>query len=404
MLVQRIFSKFKILKGRDIIGFFKLGITFIPGRIYSVFNKNVWMITELKENARDNGYWLFKYVRENCPDVQAFYPILKTSSDYKFVEALGNTVEFGSLTHFMLFWASKKYIGTTKEHGFPDERTCEFFINRKMIPFKYVFLNHGFARGYSGIVNAHKTKYDMICAMCKREKEIIVNINDQPEEKVSSIGFCRHDNLNDDLLDKRCILFMPTWRRWLDYRHETDKEIINQIKEEYFQSKYYNKCMEIIKSEKIIKFLEEKDLYLVMYLHGYAQEYSRYFVSDSDRIIVAHKDDMLVQDLLKTATFLITDYSSVYFDYAYMKKPMVYYQYDKEEFSEKQYSESEFYTYENDGFGPIVYNFEDLLYEIERSYNTGFIMDDKYLDRVNCFFDNFDNNHCEQIYKLIEEL
>lgn len=52
-----------------------------------------------------------------------------------------------------------------------------------------------------------------------------------------------------------------------------------------------------------------------------------------------------VQALLKSAAFLVTDYSSIAFDFAYMYKPMVYFQFDQERFREGQYP-SGYFRYE----------------------------------------------------------
>lgn len=394
----------KIFKLKDIVGFTKLFLTFIPGKIMKLFNRDIWVVSELKENARDNGYWMFKYIRENYPNKKVYYPIKKKSSDYKKVKVLGNVVEFGSMKHFLLFWAASKYLGTTKEHGFPDERTCQFFHLRGLSGFKYIFLNHGVARGYSGIVDGNITRYDLVIAMSESEKETMIKMCNRKPENVVATGFCRHDNLGDDMLDKRLILFMPTWRNWLDFRHETDKATIEDIKNNYLQSEYYKRCNEMVTSKEVVRLLEENDLKLVMYLHGYAQGYSEYFKPASDRIQVAKKEDFFVQDLLKQATYLITDYSSVIFDFAYMKKPCCYYQYDKEEFSKNQYSESEYYTYEDHGFGPIFTELSQILEHIKAAMDKDFKMEEKYLNRVENYFPSFDNKHSERIYEIIDKL
>lgn len=63
------------IRPRDIPSIVKLSFTFAPAKIYKRLYKDVWIITEYPENARDNGYWLFKYVRENYPKKRVFYPI-----------------------------------------------------------------------------------------------------------------------------------------------------------------------------------------------------------------------------------------------------------------------------------------------------------------------------------------
>ena len=392
------------IRPEDIPSMIMLVCSFIPGKIHKIRHKDVWVVAEYAENARDNGYWLFKYIRENYPEKEVYYPIRKNASDYKKVQNLGNVIEFDGWKHYVLFWAANKFIGTTKFHGFPGERISGGLFELKFHRFKYIFLNHGFARGVSSIVNAHQTNYDLLIAMSPLEKEIMIQMNDQKEEKVKAIGFCRHDNLDDSMLDPKMIVLMPTWRKWLDFRHEKNNRKIEEIRTEYLESSYYKQYNRLINDPELLDYLEKNDLKLVFYLHGYAQAYTKYFQSPSKRVIIAEKEEYFVQDLLKQASFLITDYSSVYFDYAYMKKPMVYFQFDAEEFAEKQYAESEYYTYQENGFGPIVHSVEEVVHEIEKSHQNQFQIEQKYRDRVENFFVNFDTTHCEKTYKLIDEL
>lgn len=392
------------IRVKDLVYMFKLAVSYIPGKVYKSFNKDVWIISESPENARDNGYWLFKYVREHYPEKKVFYPIKSNCFDFSKIEALGNYIKPGSWRHYILFWAASKYIGTTKYHGFPDERICAGIFEMGMSGFKYVFLNHGFTRGHSNIVDGNKTSYSLIFAMSEIEKKIIVELNYQEEKKVKAIGFCRHDNLDNSIVDPKLIVVMPTWRRWLDYRHAESKERIEKLKKDFLVSSYYESYTNLINNEDLLKFLEDKNLKLVLYFHGYAQEYLSYFKSASDRIIIAKKEEYFIQDLLKQAAFLITDYSSVAIDYGYMKKAMLYYQFDAEEFAEKQYSNSKYYNFEEDGFGPIVNRLEDVVDTLKKSYQHGFIMEQQYVDRVNRFFPSFDTKHCERTYEIISGL
>ena len=79
----------------------------------------------------------------------------------------------------------------------------------------------------------------------------------------------------------------------------------------------------------------------------------------NNSIIIAHKDDYDVQDLLIRSSVLVTDYSSVFFDFAYMGKPVIYYQFDEDEFRKNHYQEG-YFSYREHGFGRV------LKYENER--------------------------------------
>ena len=392
------------LRPQDIPALFKLALTFIPAKIYKIRHKDIWTVTEYPENARDNGYWIFKYIRENYPEKEVYYPIHKHASDYGKVESLGNTVEFSGWKHYFLFWASNKYLGTTKYHGFPSERICAGLFELKMHRFQYVFLNHRFARGVSNIVNGNDTNYDLIIAMSELEKTIMVELNHQSPDRIQAIGFCRQDNLIEKECEPGLIVIMPTWRRWLDYRHEKNVHKIEDIKKQFAVSSYYREYSQLIQDPELLQYLEEKNLRIIFYLHGYAQAYSGCFSSPSDRVMIAEKEEFFVQDLLKRAAFLITDYSSVSCDYVYMKKPMIYFQFDAEEFAEKQYAESSYFTYEKNGFGPVVSTREEVIRAIQEAYMNGFQMDPEYEKRTTEFFKYFGNKHCEMTYKLVDEL
>lgn len=389
---------------RDAGSAIKILLTFLPAKLYKRFHKDIWVICEDAQSARDNGYWFFRYVRERYPKKEAYYPIKSDSADYERVKPFGNLVEFGSFRHYFLWWAAAKFIGTTKYHGFPDERLLAGFFEYRLHRFQYIFLNHGFARGQSNIVDARLTNYQLLIAMSELEKTIIVKLNGQDPEKVKAIGFCRHDNLEDEAQDKSLILVMPTWRTWLDFRHERSKKKRKEILQKYLASDYYKKYKELLEDKGLIACLEERDLKLVFYLHGFAQAYVPYFSSPSKRVIIAKKEDYLVQDLLKKAAFLITDYSSVAFDYAYMKKPLCYFQFDAYEFEKEQYGQSEYFTYRQNGFGPVVDTVEGAREELLKACERGFAMEEKYRVRAQEFFPNFGKDHCERTYELVESL
>ena len=56
-------AKIKKMTIKDYISLVKIIITFFPGKIYKIFNPDIWLISERENEARDNGYWLFKFIR-----------------------------------------------------------------------------------------------------------------------------------------------------------------------------------------------------------------------------------------------------------------------------------------------------------------------------------------------------
>ena len=75
-----------------------------------------------------------------------------------------------------------------------------------------------------------------------------------------------------------------------------------------------------INNQNLIDYLDKNDLELVFYPHFEIQRFLKDFHSVSPRVIIASFNDYDVQELLMNSKMLITDFSSVFFDFAYMGK------------------------------------------------------------------------------------
>ena len=104
-----------------------------------------------------------------------------------------------------------------------------------------------------------------------------------------------------------------------------------------------------------------------------------------------------IYPLKKKSSILITNYSSVLFDFAYMKKPALYYQFNKYHFKED-------FDYETEGFGKVIKDQETLFKELEQILKNNCQMDPKYVKRVENFFEYIDENNCQRIYEEIKKL
>ena len=142
---------------------------------------------------------------------------------------------------------------------------------------------------------------------------------------------------------------------------------------------------------------------MIFYPHYEIQRYLDLFLFSNEHIIIASKDEYDVQELFKTCNLLITDYSSVFFDFCYLKKPVIYYQFDSEEFFSSHYRKG-YFSYENDGFGKIVENEKELFSELKKVINRNFLMEPIYEKRVLNTFSYFDSNNCNRIYDEIKKL
>lgn len=98
-------NKLKKVKIKDILGIFIFIIVLIPSLVYKTYlkitKKEVWLICELKDMCRDNGYHFFKYMSEEHPEIKTFYAINKKCPDYnKIIKYDSKIIQWESLKHY----------------------------------------------------------------------------------------------------------------------------------------------------------------------------------------------------------------------------------------------------------------------------------------------------------------
>lgn len=205
-------------------------------------------------------------------------------------------------------------------------------------------------------------KWDYLISPNKYSTEIFKRAF-QFDKKVLETGYPRNDyliNCNNDKeisrikqsihvpSDKKVILYAPTWRD-------------NQF---YGRGRYkFDIEMDL---DKLKKELSEEYIILLRlhYLIAENLDISQYsgFVFD----LSYHED---IRELYIISDILITDYSSVFFDYANLKRPMIFYVYDIDEYRDNL--RGFYFDFENEAPGPLVKTTEELINEINKLKSEG---------------------------------
>lgn len=391
-------NKLKFVKFKDLLSIFLMIITFLPAMIAKIFIRNFWLICEDKNEARDNGYWFFKYMREKHPECKVAYAINKKAPDYQKVKNLGKVISFGGLSHWFWYFVADKNISSQK-NGKPNAAVC--YLLEVVFKFRKnnrVFLQHGIIISDLEFLYFKNTNMKRFCVSTYQEEKYLQEHFGYPEENIVLTGLCRFDNLNDNKVNKNQILVMPTWRQWIA-RDVEMAEIEGTTN--FLESNYFKHWQEILESKELDKLLKKFDKTLIFYPHRNMQKYLDNFKTSSDRIIIASFKDYDVQQLLKTSALMITDYSSVFFDFAYMKKPIIFYQFDEKKFREYQYAEG-YFSYKDNGFTEWTETKNDLLKCLENALTNNLELRDK--NAVDKYFPYHDNKNCERTYEMIKNI
>lgn len=350
-------------------------ITRKVGRLF--FGKNVWLISDRGDMAGDNGEALFLFLH-NKP-VKAYYAISKDSPDYMRLSAIGNVIPYGSFLFRFLLCVSDAYLSSYVFYMENHEETPQ------------IFLQHGVTgNDISKYVNGSSHSNFYIITSGNTEKNSFHEEQYKVlKEHVWLTGLPRYDRLYNK--PEKIITVSLTWR----------KNLLNMSKEEILNSSYFKAYQSILEDDDLIAFLEKRGYKLYFKMHPMMKEYDLF-----DRF---HENVELwnesYTDIFGKSDLLITDYSSIAFDFAYLGKPVIYYQFDEESFWSGTHSLSKgYFDYRKDGFGEVVTSYKELKEFIYSYVENSCVVKPEFSGRVNRFFTYRDKNNSERVYNKVLEL
>ncbi|MGE7121268.1 CDP-glycerol glycerophosphotransferase family protein [Peribacillus sp. NPDC046944] len=361
-------------------------------RFLNVFKqkKDVWLIGERIYKAQDTGYHFFKYMRENHPDKEVYYVIEEGSVEAKNVEPLGNVLYFKSKEHIKKTLESTRVISSHHPDYLYPLRTSTF---KKRVKSIKVFLQHGVMGTKNMVANYGKNstsgfKTDIFLVSSDFEKNMIVTDFGYNEKEVFATGLSRFDSLfNNDVSVKRQLLIIPTWRDWI-----TSDEI-------FLESEYFERYQELVNHPFLHALSKNFGFEIIFCLHPNMQKFTSYFKDAPVRVISQGEVD--VQRLIKESSIMITDYSSVAFDFSFLHKPVIYYQFDRDRFIGRRPSHLDL---DNDLPGEISNELDELLAILDKYAKNDFTMENKYIDRANRFIKYRDVHASERIFEVIQNV
>ena len=388
-------NKIKDVRFTDMVSFFPFlfasAMKPFAGSRYS----ESWIVCEEPGEARDNGFWFFKYLTENHPEIDSYYAIRQDSADYAKVSELGKTIRYGSFRHWLAYLACRYNISSQKG-GKPNAAMCSFLELNNLIHVDNVFLQHGITVNDARWLYADRSRFRFFITGTRPETEYINERFGYAENVVQYEGFPRFDSLHDFEVVKNRILIMPSWRAWF---HEKSSQV--EKEDANFEiSDYLRAWGSLLQSRRLLDLVQTYDLEVVFYPHRNMQPYLHCFKDIPPEIILASDKEYDIQDLLKTSEMMITDFSSVFFDMVYMKKPVVFYQFDEQKFRQQQYGQG-YFDYHNNAFGKTFDREEDVLEELEAIVRNHYEVSAQYLEAHRKTFEKYDQENSKRIVQLL---
>ena len=366
--------------------------------------KNIWLFADREFMARDSAEEVFKYAnsQENSNSRRTYFVVDKKTEDYKRMKQYGNVVGYHTLKYKLLF-LNAKYLISSHADGYVNNefgKSRRFYVD--LYKFKYIYLTHGvLLHDSSAWLNRINKNIELNVVTSPMEYESILkgNYYFKPCQLIKT-GLPRNDKMfNNDIKEENKILIMASWRSTL-----TGPVIIGTQKRQYNpkfkESEYYNFYNNLFNDKKLQEILKKYNYRIKFCIHPSFRAQFKDFIGN-DFVDVAIDVDSQYETV--SSKMLITDYSSAACDFAYLRKPVIYANFDLDHIYDIHYYNKGYFDYDIHGFGPNCKTYEDTIEQIIKTIENNCIMEDKYKKRCDAFFYHKDNNSTKRVYEALIE-
>lgn len=362
---------------------------------------DAWVVMDRDNSANDCGEIFYKWLRVNRPQVKAYFVLRKDVPDWKRLRSEGiKPVAHGSQQWKDLMLNARHMISSQID---------EYVVNPLPVAecgkrqWKFTFLQHGV------------TKDNIFNWFNQKEIDVFITSTDEEYDYCAGPGPSRFGNREvrltgmprfDDLLrqaknvgpdEQRYLLVAPTWRFYLIGAAGTGND--RSLNSEFMATTYARAWSQLLHSEELQRISEAAGTTIAFMPHPNVQPYLDQFELPSWVTVLRHQD-VDIRAILARSSMMITDYSSIAFDLAYLYRHVVYFQFDKAEFfSGGHVFTPGYFDYLENGFGPVANDLHQVLASV-REVLTGSI-DDRYAERMRSTFPVRDGGNCQRTYEAI---
>lgn len=372
--------------------------------------RDAWVLMDRIHDADDNGERLFEYLRATRPDINAWFVLERGTPDWERLRARGERrlVAHGSWTWKMLMlncaWLLASHVDTA------IERPPRIMRIQPEPTWRLGFLQHGV------------TKDDLSRWLNRVEVELFA-VSTEPElasvvgdgtayrwtaKETRNTGLPRFDRLlakgRAVAPDHRDVVIVaPTWRQWLTLPLASGSQR-RELDSAFWESDYIRSWTALLRSQTIADAVARRGWRLGFMPHPNLQA----MLGQLD--LPAHVEPLSfagvdVQDLYARCALLVTDYSSVAFNLAYIDRPIVYFQFDRDAMLGGYHvGRKGYFEYARDGFGPVTEDLQTADLAIVAAIERGPEPAPKYRRRISATFPVRDGQACARVVAVIEEM
>ncbi|MBN9613010.1 MAG: CDP-glycerol glycerophosphotransferase family protein, partial [Actinobacteria bacterium] len=353
--------------------------------------KQLILINDRARYGNDNGEALFRHILEHRPELRnrTWFVLDERAPSYPELVRTGRVVQPLTFKHRRIYLNTRLHLSShaSATYNSPWSGAEAATVSDFADP-TFVWLRHGVTmNSVDHVYSRFNNNLDGIVASTAYEKDYLLRPDSLfTERSVVTSGLPRFDLLQDRSReqDRRSLLYMPTWRVWLAGAPHPDGYRLPVPGFE--QSEYFEQQQRLMSDPEVTEALQSANAHFEFLLHPVMAGYQELYASlASPTVVVRDPSSTSYSDLFARGAGMITDYSSVFVDFSYMGKPVIFDQSDVGRFRDGHYQKGLF-DYETQAPGPVVGDYAQLKRATLELIRSDFAMPETYAARLDGFF------------------
>lgn len=376
-------------------------------RVARHYLRNAWVLIDRVHDADDSAEHLFGWIRENRPATNAWFVIEKGTPDHGRLrqQRVRRVVPYGSLRWKLLMLNCEHLISSHADAAITNPAALKTLIPSPS--WRFTFLQHGVIKDdISGWLNTKNIEVFVTstpgeyASVCGEGTRYVYTSKETVLTGMPRLDRVREAGLRFPPASRDLILVAPTWRQWLVAPLAPGSQR-RQLVENFAETDFVQQWRAVLGAPELGELAERSGLRVATLLHPNLQAV-RDELKLPPYVTTFSFVGTDVRELFARARVVVTDYSSMAFNAAYIDRPVVYFQFDHElMFGGAHVGRGGYYRYDRHGFGPVTFDAKGALAAIAESVDRGPDPAEEYRRRIAEAFPERDGRCSERVFDAI---
>lgn len=360
--------------------------------------KKIWLFFDKIYKGGDSSEYLYKYALGQKDGITKYYLLDESCPDYKRMRTEGyKPIKRGSLIHRLAFLNADIIVASNSTiFAFNNYEGRKSEPIRGLIHSDTACVQHGMS--IQKIALAQQRLRDntrlYFCASKYEIENLSKPVYDyEGYDALKLTGVPRYDGLKDR--KEKVLLFSPTWRMNSVLPAYHGESYARDYNPNFKETSYYKVYNGLLNDPQLLEAARKYGYRIQYVLHPLISPQYEDFTQNDLVEIIPSTGEMSYEKLFCEAALMVTDFSGVQFDFAYMRKPVVYLHHED---IPQHYEEGTFH-YKTMGFGEICHTNQELIDILCRYMEHNCEMPEEYRAHADDFFYYSDHHNCERIYQ-----